>query len=185
MAMTLITNSADTDSTDLTNISFTSGIDSTYKLYIFKFIDINPATDEADFAVQFNAASGSGFNETITSTFFHVFHDEADVGGQADLGYHTGHDQAQGTAYQHIGYDMGNSADESVAGTLWLFNPSNTTYVKHFYSQVCGDASVESASYSKIWFASGYINTTSAIDEVDFKMISGNFDGTIKMYGVG
>ena len=177
MAMTLITTNP--DSTDVASVDFTSGIDSTYKLYIFKFYDCNPATDGTHFTFQANAAGGSGFNETMTTTFFEAWHTESD--SSSGLGYHASYDLAQGTAYQTINYGIANYADSSVAGELYLFNPSNTTYVKHFYSSSNGMV----AAVSVNTFAGGYINTTSAIDEISFKFSSGNMDGVIKMYGVG
>ena len=180
MAMTLITNSADTDSTDLTSITFDSGIDSTYKLYIFKFIDINPATNNASLSFQVNASGQSGYNEVMTTSTFIARHTEDD--GTTALVYDAGPDQAQGTSYQLIMASTGNVADESGAGTLWLFNPSTTTYVKHFYSLT---SSYQHASAEYNLYVGGYINTTAAIDEIDFKMSSGNMDGVIKMYGVG
>ena len=179
MAMTLIAdNTADT--TDIASADFTSGIDSTYKLYIFKFIDINPATDAVHFQFQANAAGASGYDETITSSFFRAYHQEDD--SAAASGYQTTYDQAQGTAYQSLMYGLGNGGDESGAGTLWLFNPSNTTYVKHFYS-ACN--SYNDTDYTINHYMAGYFNTTTAIDDIQFKMSSGNFDGTMKLYGVG
>ena len=178
--MTLITNSADSDSTDLASISFTSGIDSTYKLYIFKFIDINPATDSQYLTFQCNATDSTSYDETITSTAFSAGNFES--GGTPGLGYAGGEDQAQGTAYQKLAWEIGNGADEGCAGTMWLFNPSNTTYVKHFYSRVNNYGATDRTIDT---FFAGYINTTTAIDDIQFKMASGNFDGTIKMYGVG
>ena len=177
MAMTLIT--TNTESGDATS-SFTSGIDSTYKLYIFKLIDMNPATDGVTLSVQFNASGQSGYNETMTTTYFKAEHDE--VGGGAELSYSTGNEQGQGTAFQDITRTLGNGGDESAAGTLWLFNPSQTTYVKHFYSRLNG---YHQSDGSRDCFVGGYINVTAAITDVQFKMSSGNMDGTIKMYGVG
>jgi len=178
MAMTLI--ATNPDSTDVATVEFTSGIDSTYKLYIFKFYDVGPATDSVLFRFQVNASSQSGYNETITSTTFQAEHGEDD--SPAAVGYYTGGDQGQGTAAQIISGDVGNGSDESCAGELFLFNPSNTTYVKHFYSTSNtygqGNDSVET-------FAAGYINVTAAITNVQFSMSSGNMDGVIKMYGVG
>jgi len=177
MAMTLITTNI--ESGDATS-SFTSSIDSTYKLYIFKFIDINPATDAAHFTFQVNATDGADYNDSaITSTFFHSYQAESD---STSLAYNDDHDQAQSTAFQIIGRGIGNGADESCAGELHLFNPSSTTYVKHFYSRIHGYYYGDIAYTS---FVSGYINDTTAIDDIQFKMSSGNFDGTIKMYGVG
>jgi len=178
MAMTLITTNT---STNAASSSFTSSIDSTYKLYIFKFIDINPATDAAEFTFQVNATDGADYNDSaITSTVFKAEHNESD--SSASMAYEGGEDQEQGTGYQNIALNVGNGADESCAGTLWLFNPSNTTYVKHFYSTI---QELHKDDYSMQVFVAGYINDTTAIDDIQFKMSSGNFDGTIKMYGVG
>ena len=161
-----------------TSVSFTSGIDNTYRLYIFKFLDINAAASDPDFGFQVNASGQTGFNETITSTVFRSYHDESN--STATLDYTTGQDQAQGTAYQCIARTVNSGADECAAGELHLFNPSSTTYVKQFYARTSGNA-----AYEMDTFAGGYINTTSAIDEISFKMASGNFDGIIKMYGLG
>ena len=183
MAMTLITNSADTDSTDLTGIVFNSSIDSTYKLYIFKFIDINPATDNVTFSFQVNATDDDGGDydtSLITSTTFKAYHNEANT--DTSLAYDTETDQAQAAGFQILLTGQGNGGDESAAGTLYLFNPSSTTYVKHFYATM---NSYFYADYIFNQFTSGYINDTTAIDDIKFKMSSGNFDGTIKMYGVG
>ena len=164
---------------DDSSLSFTSGLDSTYDVYCFRFYDINPATDNAALSFQVNAVSGSGFNETMTTTFFNAFHYEDD--SNSGLNYVAGSDQAQGTAYQTIGYGIGNGSDECGAGILHLFSPSSTTYVKHFYSRF---NEYYGTNISGDRYAAGYINTTSAIDEIDFKMTSGNFDGIIKMYGI-
>ena len=161
------------------SLSFTSGIDSTYKEYIFKFYDANPASDGVDFSFQVNADGGSGFNETITSTCFRAYHKEDDSSHALD--YSADRDQAQGTAYQNLQQSIGNGSDKSCAGELHLFNPASTTYVKHFYSRFNG---LHYGDYSMGDFVGGYINTTSAIDEISFKMSSGNFDGKIKMWGV-
>jgi hypothetical protein len=162
------------------SLSFTSSIDSTYKLYIFKFYDVNPASDGVDFSFQVNADGGSGFNETITSTCFRAYHKEDDSSHALD--YSADRDQAQGTAYQNLQQSIGNGSDKSCAGELHLFNPASTTYVKHFYSRFNG---LHYGDYSMGDFVGGYINTTSAIDEISFKMSSGNMDAVIKMYGVG
>ena len=162
-------------------IDFTSGIDSTYKEYIFKFYNIHPEESEKDFGVQFNAVGESGYNETITSTFIKARHTESD--SAAALAYNTAADQAQGTGFQYLSEDSGNANDNCVSGFLHLFNPSSTTFVKHFMSTIAevggGDSQLKNN------FIAGYINTTSAIDEVQFKFSSGNIDsGTIKLYGV-
>ena len=164
---------------DSSSIDITSGIDSTYDEYMFVFTDINPATDTAIFTFQANATDSDSYDETITSTFFRVYHREDD--SSAALGYNTGSDQAEGTAYQQLSDSIGSGADESYAGTLHLFNPSSTTYVKHFYSR---GQTYDGGNFAIDNFSAGYINTTTAIDEIRFKMSSGNFDGCIQMYGI-
>jgi len=161
------------------SISFTSDITSKYREYIFKFYNINPATDEARFSFQANAAGASGYNETMTTTNFNARHPESDA--DTELVYVTANDQAQGTAFQDLQRDQGNGSDESCAGELHLFNPSSTTYVKHFYSRIQGYHSTNNALDI---FVAGYFNTTTAIDDIQFKFSSGNFDGKIKMWGV-
>jgi hypothetical protein len=168
----------DTDYSNAASADITSGIDSTYGEYIFKFYNINPATDGTNFTFQVNAAGESGFNETMTTTDFRGHHKEDD--SSASLVYDD-KDQAQGTAYQLLAHSTGNGSDESCSGTLHLFNPSSTTYVKHFYTRT---SNMSNAPAAQDWHIAGYINTTTAIDEISFKMSSGNFDGTIKMWGV-
>ena len=177
MAMKLLTTNAETNAV---SSSFTSSIDSTYKLYIFKFYDINPATDGQEFTFNGSIDGGSNYNVTKTTTFFQAQHEEGDA--TPEVVYQTGRDLAQSTDFQVISMSPGNGSDESVAGTLWLFNPSNTTYVKHFYSRVSGYKSNSAAIDS---FSSGYFNDTNNIDAIQFKISSGNMDGVIKMYGVG
>ena len=162
------------------SIEFTSGIDSTYKEYIFKFVNINPATDAVDFLVQFNVSGQSGYNEPITSTAFMAHHYEND--SSSGLAYSASYDQAQGTAGQIIAENIGNGSDESASGELHLFNPSSTTYVKNFYGRSVNYAA---SNYTGDLYTAGYVNVTGAVDEVQFSMESGgNFDGTIKMWGV-
>jgi len=162
------------------SISFTSDIDSTYDEYIFEFINIRPATDSVKFEFQANASGQSGYNETITSTYFQAYHDEANT--TAVLEYSTGQDQAQGTDYEVLAVSLGNDADQCLAGELHLFAPSSTTYVKHFYSLI---QDYHTANYSMENFDAGYFNTTAALVAIDFKMSSGNIAaGTIKMYGI-
>jgi len=160
------------------NISFTSGLNGTYDVYEFHFINIAPRTNSASFTVNFSTDSGSNYNVTKTTTYFVAYHNEADT--DTALTYSTARDLAQSTAFQIISENCGNGADECVGGSLQLFNPSSTTYVKHFISCV----STYSPVYINNEYVAGYGNTTSAINAIQFKMSSGNIDGTIKLYGV-
>ena len=163
-------------------IDFTSGIDSTYDSYVFKFIDIHPATDNTQFAFQVDTGTNTNYNQTITSTTFRAFHREPD--DDAGLGYVTGEDQAQGTAFQKLtaGGTVGADNDQCAAGTLHLFNPSSTTFVKHFIGRSNGS---HASDYTTDFYVAGYVNTTTALTRVQFKMLSGNIDaGDICLYGI-
>ena len=161
-------------------ISFTTGLNSTYDEYIFKFINVRPATDNANFEFNMSTDSGSNYNVTKTTTSFRAIHDEADT--DTEIVYRTSNDLAQSTSFQHLSAFIGNGADENVSGTLQLFNPSSTTYVKHFISNFnC----YQSSDYSVNWVMAGYGNTTSAVNALRFQMSSGNIaDGVFKLYGV-
>ncbi len=162
------------------NISFT-GINGTYDEYIFKFINIHPASSGEHFTFNLSTDNGSNYNVTKTTTWFYATHNEGDT--TTALAYSTGSDLAQSTAFQKISDGVGNGDDESASGTLTLFNPASTTYVKHFI----GNANnyYQSPAYSQNSFVAGYGNTTSAINAVRFQMTSGNIDdGIIKLYGV-
>ena len=162
------------------SLSFTSGIDSTYKEYVFKFINIHPASDNVNFQFNLSVDGGSNYNVTKTTTTF--FGNGTESGSGAQLAYSTGGDLAQGTGYQNLNDTGGNGNDEALSGTLNLFDPSNTTFVKHFISRT----DVYWSSNGNIdWYVGGYGNTTSAVNAIDFKMSSGNIDsGVIKLYGI-
>jgi hypothetical protein len=153
-----------------------------YKIFKFVFIDVNPATDATTF--QFNGsddASSHSYDIVKTTTLWDAWHYEDD--SATFLGYNTGQDIAQGTGYQTLANVLGNDADQCASGELHLFNPSSTTFVKHFYATIQYSAFVTS-NYTQENFVAGYFNTTSAITALDFKMSSGNFDGVIKQYGL-
>ena len=163
------------------NISFTSGIDSTYKEYIFKFINCHPSSDNINFTFNLSTDGGSNYNVTKTTTFFEAYHSES--GTDTDLSY-ADRDLAQSTGFQQLnGGGVQDDNDAGISGYLHLYNPSNTTFVKHFISSSIGNLHPNSYAWNS--FIAGYGNTTSAVDAVQFKMSSGNIDaGTIKMYGV-
>jgi len=175
----LVKLSASTASSSAT-ISFTSGIDSTYKEYLFLFNSIHPATDSANVQFQGSINGGSAYGVNITSSYFQA---QANATETA-LEYDGGQDLAQSTNFQTIlGKEVGNGNDESASGMLRLFDPSNTTFVKTFFSLIGNCQDTE--AMSREGFTGGYFNTTSAINAVQFKMSSGNMDaGTITMYGV-
>jgi len=164
------------------NISFTSGITSAYKEYLFTFHDIHPATDGAKFGFQFNASSASGFNETLMNAYWRHYNNEA--ADSQGIGYVHGSaaDQAQGTSFTILDGGVGADADQCTAGSVSLYNPSSTTFVKHFAFK---GTHYDVNNFVANVFVNGYINVTDAITEMQFKFSSGNIDaGTIKMYGI-
>ena len=167
---------------DLSFVDGTSDVvlDNTYKEYMFIFNDIHPETDEQQFQFNVSIDAGSNYNVAKTTTSFRAIHTESD--DTALLGYHADHDLAQGTGYQHLTNPIGNDNDESCAGVLKLFNPSSTTFVKHFISRCCG---VQATPFAHDFHVAGYANTTSAVDAVQFKFASGEIQGgTISLYGI-
>ncbi len=175
--MNLIT--TNTISSGVTSSSFTSNIDSTYDTYMFKFINLHPATNNIKFQYNFTT-DGTNFNVSKTTTFFLAYH--AEDASATSLAYDTNSDLANGTGYQFFGNDVGNDNDQGISGTMFLFSPSNTTFAKHFMTvtSVANQADLMVNVYT-----GGYCNTTSAITGVDFKSSSGNIDsGVIKMYGI-
>jgi hypothetical protein len=173
--ITLISSQTASDSASL---SFTSGLDSTYKAYKFVFSNIHPRNNIVNFTFNLSTDSGSNYNVTKTTTLFYVFQTEANTNGfdYGDFG-----DLAQSTAFQLLAGNAGNDADQAIAGSMTLFNPASTTYVKHFISQ-CSYSWQGDGTESD--YVAGYGNTTSAVNAVRFQMSAGNFDGTIYLYGI-
>tara|TARA_R100000030_G_scaffold79999_1_gene62870 strand:+ start:686 stop:1258 length:573 start_codon:yes stop_codon:yes gene_type:complete len=160
-------------------ITFDSGIDSTYKEYIFKFIDIHMATSDASLTVNFRDG-GSNYDATKTTSFFAANHPEND--SSTSLAYASGADLAQSTGAQKIATSVGNDNDENFNGELYLFNPSSTTFVKHFIgvNQISNHSDTSAQE-----FYAGYCNVTAAIDGVQFSTSAGTFEtGRIALYGI-
>ena len=187
MGLTLIKALTASSSSSLDFVDGTSDVvmDNTYNEYQFYFVNIHAATANQDFGFQVNATDDAGGDydtSPITSTTFNAWHDEAD--SSTNLTYNTGTDQAQGTALQQLAYDVGIQNDNGISGKLTIYDPSSTTYVKHFIAEL-NEMYYNTDPYSIHRFIAGYINDTTAIDEIQFKMSSGNIDeGTIYMYGV-
>jgi len=164
------------------SIEFTSGIDSTYKEYIFYFVNIHPSANAEFFQFNGSTDSGSTYAVTKTTTFFNAEHSESGTNGA--VAYQTSRDLAQSTAFQNISRQMGADSDHSCSGYLHLFNPSSTTYVKHFISR-CNNARDLTPDYTNDSFMAGYFNDTNDIDAVKFQMSSGNIDaGQILLFGI-
>ena len=177
-AMNLIT--TNTISSGVSSSSFTSNIDSTYDTYIFKYINMHPATDATELQFQVSVNGGSSYGVAITSTAFQAYHIEGD--NSQGVAYYTADDLAQGTGFQNLCNNVGNGNDESMSGILHLFDPSNTTFIKHWINR---SQSYSGGDFSLDGHQAGYVNTTSAVDAVQFKMTGGNIDsGVIKLYGV-
>ena len=178
-AMTFIKKLTASSSSSLT---FTNGssdviLDSTYKEYVFIYQDIHPSANGPNFQVQFNAGGSAA---TKTTTSFYAYHNEGDTSTQ--LTYQASYDLAQSTGAQTIATDITNENDSSAAGYVHLFNPSSTTFIKHFIAT--GTHMHDNIAILND-FVAGYCNTTSAITEAVFSMQSGTIDaGTITLYGI-
>ena len=180
--MTLIKEQTASSSASISFVDGSGGVvlDSTYPIYIFKFFNIHPSADDKTFQFNMSADSGSNYNVTKTTTVFKANHDEGD--SATNLTYDSGEDLAQGTGFQTLGNGVGGDNDQSLSGTLHLFKPSDTNFVKHFISTIQYYAF---NNYTNNFYVAGYGNTTSAVDAVQFKFNSGNIDsGTIKLYGI-
>jgi len=166
-------------------LSFVDGssdvvLDNTYPIYVFKFINIHPASDDISFQFQGSTNSGSSYGVTITSTHFRATHGED--GSSGALAYITGGDLAQSTSYQLLAGSVGNDADQNLGGELFIYNPSSTTFVKHFTGNF---QSIAHSNRTNNQYPAGYFNSTSALNAFNFKFSSGNIDsGSIKLYGI-
>ena len=180
-AMTLIKTLTASSSSTLSFVDGSSDVvlDNTYPIYLFKFINIHPATDNVKLTVGFRDG-GTDYDAVKTTIAFYAYHKEDDSG--TGLDYSTAYDLAQSTSFQNIAFELGNDNDQCCSGTMHLFNPSSTTFVKHFISNF---QNIRYDNMSENDYVAGYCNTTTAIDGVQFKMTSGNIDsGTIKLYGI-
>jgi len=165
-------------------VSFVHGassvvLDNTYPVYKFVYTSVHPAEEGAIFQVGFRDGS-TNYDATKTTTCFEPIANEG--GTSAEIAYQASHDLAQGTGFQTLARNTGNGNDECTSGEMLLFNPSSTTYVKHFLARGCGH---HQSNYSFTDFVAGYCNVTAAIDAVQFKFHSDNIDaGTFKLYGI-
>ena len=183
-AMTLIKEQTASSSATISFVHGTSDVvlDSTYPIYLFKFINIHPQTDATLFQMNGSIDAGSNYNVTKTTTVFYAIHRESET--SPALSYDTGSDLAQSTAFSRIigAGNTGNDNDQSGAGEMWLFNPSSTTYVKHF---IATGLTIADSNYQAPGYIAGYFNDTNDVDAIQFKMNSGNIDaGTFKLYGI-
>ena len=160
-------------------IDFTSNIDSTYPIYIFKFINMHPNGNAKQFKFQADTGTNTNYNQTLTTTTFTAYHNEGD--SSTSLAY-SDVDHAQGTGFQHLSISTGNDNDQSVSGTLTIFEPSSSVFVKHFLAR---SSTYTANDHAYDLYVSGYFNTTTAITRIRFKYDSDTIDsGTIKLYGI-
>jgi len=181
-SMTFIKKLTASGSSTLSFVNGASGVvlNNTYKEYLFTFNNIHPGTNNKNFTFNLSIDTGSNYNVTKTTSAFATYHNEAD--SAATLEYRADLDLAQSTAFQNLGNGVGGEADECLSGELKLFNPSSTTFVKHFINV---SQFYEQQSMSLNSYIAGYANTTSAVDAIQFKMNSGNIDaGDICLYGI-
>jgi hypothetical protein len=169
-------------------LSFVDGasgvvLDDTYKEYVFTFNNMHPATNGVHLEFQGSINTGSGYGVTATTTLFRAYHNENGSSSAVTYG-NTSHDLAQSTDFIAFsdGNALGNGNDECISGSLTLYNPSSTVFVKHFTSDF---NEYHASDLSINGFVAGYFNTTSAVDAIQFRMSSGNIDaGDICLYGI-
>ena len=183
--MTLIKTLTASSSSTLSFVDGASSVvlDDTHASYVFKFINIHPSSDGNRFLFQGSTDTGSSYGVAITSTFYKAFHAEGD--NSNGVSYDGNNDLQQSTDFQQLNLDddLGADNDQSLSGTLTLFNPSSTTFVKHFIATTNFS---HKSNFTIQCFIAGYFNTTSAIDAIQFKTASNNIDsGVIKLYGIG
>ena len=165
------------------NISFTSGLDSTYDRYMFVLIGLHPANNNVDIQWQSSIDGGTNYNVSTTTTMFRATHDEG--GNNGALTYRNGRDAANSTSMIPLTGNCGNDGDMSQVGVFNLYKPSSTTYVKQFTARASSQQNEAGDDYTIDWISAGFINTTSAVNAIKFQFNSGNIDdGTIKLYGV-
>lgn len=165
--------------------SFTTGIDSTYKTYIFQFINIQPVTDGVQFQFQADKSTDTDYDQPVTGSIFYGSHRTDNAA--TVLEYNTGYDLEQATTFINLTRDqVGNASAENLNGELWLYNPSNTTYVKHYSARVNTHRDASGEIRLEDYYTAGYFNDgAGAINKVRFQFSSGNINaGTITMYGI-
>ena len=165
------------DASSSSTVDFVDGsssvvLDNTYKTYLFKFVNIHPSNNATRLQYNLSVDGGSNYNVAKTTTSFKAYHDEGD--SATALTYETGTDLAQGTGTQFIGDDISNANDASMSGEMFLFNPSSTTFVKHIITITSTLANGDFAVWNST--GTGYGNTTSAVNAVQFTMSSGTID---------
>jgi len=166
-------------------LSFVNGssdvvLDSTYPIYVFKFIGIHPSANNRALKFNMSTDTGSNYNVSKTTTAFYAYHNEA--GNDQAVGYVTGEDHAEDTGFAFLSNGTGGDNDQAISGEMFLFNPSSTAFVKHYTSKAINYGP---SDYAYEWRMAGYGNTASAVDAIQFKLSADNMDaGTIKMYGL-
>ena len=183
--MTLIKEQTASSSSSISFVNGSSSVvlDNTYPIYVFKFIGIHASTDNAEFGFNMSVDTGSNYNVVKQTTAFRAYHPEDD--SSTAFGYVGTFDLQQGTGLQPLSINQGIANDNCAVGTLHLFNPSSTTFVKHFIAKTLNNHSEGTAPAPVDNYISGYGNTTSAVDAIQFAYSSGTIDsGTIKLYGI-
>ena len=180
-ATNLVKISSTTISSGTSAVEFTSGIDSTYNIYCFRFVSLHCDTDDKDLVFNFSTDAGSSYSVAKTGSGHHQYMNEAD-GSDLGLAISSIFSSQAVTGTIKIGHSLGTDNDQACSGEFWLYNPSSTTFVKNYYSNI---QNYHQSNFAQQYICQGYANTTSAITGIKFQMDTGNLDaGTITMYGV-
>tara|TARA_R100000030_G_C3237814_1_gene119912 strand:- start:581 stop:1204 length:624 start_codon:yes stop_codon:yes gene_type:complete len=183
-AMTFIKNVTVSGASDATILHGSSSVvfDSTYPIYVIKYINVMSSAGQ-NIAMNFTT-DGTNYNVNITASPFVAEHSEDDS-SVARLQYSGGYDQAEGTDQVVFNLNKGglqNDSDASASGEIYIFNPSSTTFMKHFISRANSMSEYPGSTDN---YCAGYANTTSAVTGVRFHAVSSNtISGTFLLYGI-
>ena len=163
-------------------------INSTYDIYVFKYIGMHPSNDTVNFQFFGSENNGAGWNIRKTTCYISMW---VAASGNSQDGPLVDNSYSQGntTTEQTLGYSIGNDNEYGITGELWLFSPSTSTSVTHFMSFASymkannEQSTVQLSGYYGEYSGGDGPGTT--IDAIKFVYASGTMDtGTIKLYGI-
>ena len=153
-------------------VAFT-GLSSAYPIYKFEFLNCRPHTSYGDLMFDASTNGSTWNNQAKTTSFFSAIN-------PSGIEYGAGSDAAQVSGRINLTDNTGGGSTQGASGTMFVYSPSSTTFVKHIQAHL----NSYEASTSINTFTSGYINSTSAITAFRFSFRDHNLVGTIKLYGI-
>ena len=149
------------------SVAFTSGITSTYDVYMITGVGIVPTTDATVLNSRFSTNSGSSY---ITSGYDSF---------NANLGSMGAHTSDRMILTEGLG--LSNNTSRVASMLLYLYRPSGSGYKT--ISSTVSFADRNNTPYHAVRIGSS--NTTTAVNAIQFYMASGNIStGTFRLYGL-